>query len=290
MTREFEVVYRDEDHRYWLRSQGEQVDIPSVTQIIGAVTPKDALAWWGMRVGFAGAVEMMRHVGWADIANANEPAEIIRPKLIPPARQHFTKADRRRQKPRSLVEAWVVDAKRDTNRIVDEAADRGTDVHTALEAFAAGEVLSPREFPPERRGYIAGLNAWFVEQEPEVEEAEVLVGSWEHRFAGRYDANVRYPDGARVLTDLKTSSGVYVSHLLQLALYRVGYLELGLGPDFDRLEVLHVTEDGLYRLVPSRFTAPTVTAMVAFYHALQRDTALHEGLPGLMLDTDRRKR
>ncbi len=281
---DYEVLYDDDKHAYWLREPGQpKISVPSVSAILGETAPKDALGWWGMRVGIAAVVQAMASVGWAKVANANLPAEIIDPALLPPERQFFRQTGLPKAKltPRSFLECWACDNKVTVNHIRDEAADRGTDIHAAFEAYAAGEIISPREFPEDQRGWVAGINQWYIDQEPQIEAAEVIVGSMRHRFAGRFDAVVQYPDGARVLTDLKTSKGVYHSHLRQLAMYRLGYLEMGLGEDFDRLEVLQVGRDGSYKLVPSKWTPETIVPMVEWFHAQQVGVAAHKGVTGI---------
>jgi hypothetical protein len=293
-----EIKYNDETHRYWLKSPETEglIAVPSVTEILDEMSNAPALPWWGMRVGMAGVVEMMADVPWGTIANANTPLEIIDPASIQQGRRHFTKADRRQEKPRSLVETWVVDHKRSTNHLADLAGDRGTSIHTVLEMLALDEMPDPSQFPEDHRGWVAGLIQWYLDQEPVFLMNEVMVGSVEHRFAGRFDAIVRYPDADVALLDLKTSKGVYKKHLRQLALYEVGFREMGLWDTlrpaamkfhdeyFDRLEVLHVRPDGGYSMVPSKFRPEHVIPTVAAFHADRAGWLLHQGVPGLHED------
>lgn len=285
------IDYDDDKHIYWVN--GELV--PGATGITGDTMPKDALGWWGMRVGMAAVVAMMRDVSWAEIANAHQPEGIIDPASLPEAERYYSKSDRKREKPKSIIEAWTTDNKRTVNHILDEAAERGTDVHTALEMLGIDEVVDIGKFPPLQQGYVAGLLQWFLEQEPEFEENEVIVGSAKHRFAGRFDTIVRYPhrpEAGRVLTDAKTSKGVYFSHIMQLPLYRLGYHEMGFGEErgpIDTMEVLHLGADGTYTLVPSLVQEDSVVAMVHWYHAQQEEKARHRDVPGLRQDEPRWK-
>lgn len=291
--------YNDEQHRYWLTGGGVfdgWEEVPSVTTVLKKMSSFDAGPWWGMRVGMAGVVEMMSKVSWAQIANANPPAHIITPALIPESEQHFTARDYKRQKPRSLVEKWIVDAKRSVNHLLDEAADRGTNIHLVLEQLALEQMPELKDYPEDQRGWVAGLMQWWLDQEPVFLMNEVIVGSVAHRYAGRFDCIVRYPDGRVVLTDLKTSTGVYKTHLRQLALYEHGFHEMALwqsipvnpGEDvptkFDGLEVLHIDRHGNYSLVPSHYRPEDVLPTVAAFHADNEGWLRHKGVTGLHED------
>lgn len=278
----FEIKYDDPSHRYWIAPQRASVyEVPSITTILDATTQKGGLPWWGMRVGLASAIAAMGEVAWAEIANANTPAEIIDPaKITDPARAYFTKNDRKREKPRSMVECLTVDKKRSVNHIKEEAGDRGTAIHKVLEDLGADIMPSVTDFPPEHRGWVAAVMQWWLDQEPEIEEMEVITGSHRYGFAGRFDLICRYPDGQRVLTDLKTSKGVYVSHLVQLAGYRLGYRELQ-GREVDRMEVLHARPDGGYTLVPALTVDDDFLGHLAHMRLQDDLLARHTHVPGL---------
>jgi hypothetical protein len=291
------VRYRDEDHVYWLsggtlREEG-WVQVPSVTEVLEALTPFHAGPWWGMRVGMASVVEMMRHVGWGEIANANTAAEIIKPKEIERPKQYFTKADHQHKKPRALVEAWCVDNQRSVNHLRDRGGTRGESVHVALQKLALDTYPDINQFPEEDRGYVQGLMRWWFDQEPQMLLSEVIVGSTDDRYAGRFDLVCRYPAGRIVMTDLKTSASVHKSHLRQLALYARAFDEMDMWPAvhnvlrdlgiekpitervFDALEVLHVTAEGEYSLVPSMYRPEHVLPLVRAWHAEQAGWSRH---------------
>ena len=277
--RPISVRYEDEKHAYMLNTEeGGFEPCPGVTTILGETEPKDALGWWGMRVGMAAAVRMMREVSWAQVANCADPAHIVDVALLTAEEQYFSKSDRRKEKPKSMIEKWTVDNKVSVNHLKDEAADRGTSVHAVLEALALDRVPSIDEFPVEQHGWVAGVNQWWLDQDPEILESELIVGSRLHWFAGRFDAIVRYPDGRRVLLDLKTSKWVYRSHAKQLAMYELAHLEMG-GEPVDAKEVLQVSRDGSYQLVQSLYTPALVIPTIAMYHADQQAEQLHKRLP-----------
>jgi hypothetical protein len=93
-------------------------------------------------------------------------------------------------------------------------------------------------------------------------ESEVIVGSREHQFAGRYDlrCNLRGDlvvklspherrtfTGEPVLLDVKTAKAVYETHFLQLEGYEGASRESGYKPTKYRI-VLHLKPSGAYRL------------------------------------------
>ena len=167
------------------------------------------------------------------------------------------------------------------------AADRGNAVHDALERLALdGTVPNPDDYPEEERGHVRGLLAWFLATRPEFRACEVMVGSRAHGFAGRYDLEVEY-DADRLrqagvervdevgtilaLVDLKTSSGVYVEHVVQLEGYEVARREMGYPPSDGRF-VLRTDADGGWELVRSWAKAPEV--FLPYLHLYQEHEAL----------------
>jgi hypothetical protein len=103
----------------------------------------------------------------------------------------------------------------------DTAADIGTLVHHLVEADLRGEPHPP--VPPEWEervisAYSAWLD-WWRQSRLEVVATELQLVSERHRFGGTPDAIGRDVSGRLVLLDWKTSNGVYVDYLCQLAAY-----------------------------------------------------------------------
>lgn len=211
------------------------VEVPSVTEVLG-VLDKPALPWWGMKVGVAGVLELGEAT--ADCSTVDEVVDLL-------TKHKLT-----------------------VNHVRDKAGDRGVSVHNALERWAfEGIFPDPDDYPDEERGYVVGVSAFLREVRPEPVAAEVMVGSVEHGFAGRFDLlavleeprevvvkcglkrgprRAVIPAGV-VLLDLKTSSGVYPSHMLQLAGYKIGQRECGYQlPDYEA--VVWVSSDGEYEV------------------------------------------
>lgn len=278
-----DIKYEDEKHLYWI--DGEEV--PSVSTILNDIESKPALTWWGMRVGMAAIVSLMASHGWAQIANANTPAEIITPDDLTPERAVYGDRDKYRKKPKTWVELQAIKEKLTTNHIKEEAGLRGTNVHAVLEDFGVGLPPDPMKFPADQRGYVAALSKWWLDQEPEMLESEVIVGSREHRYAGRFDGVVLFHagpyEGRRCLIDLKTSKSVYLSHLKQLRGYEVAYREMEAGDPFDHMLVIHANKHGDYNVVESFITEEHWVSAVQYFHEEQLAKATMKGTPGVLL-------
>ena len=143
----------------------------------------------------------------------------------------------------------------------DRAAFRGTELHTIGEHIANGlEVEVPEHYQGIAQRYADWLDRWGAEIV--TTEAAVLWVSVEGDriggppYAGSLDLIADLNDGARWLLDIKTGSGVYESHVLQLAAYRYATHILPTAEDgvrdmlaVDRVGVIHVTPDSV-TLIP----------------------------------------
>jgi hypothetical protein len=94
-----------------------------------------------------------------------------------------------------------------SHRCLGREGRLGTAVHDALEHLCAGTVPSLADFDAGVRPYIKAICAWFADNDPHVLHTEMLVGSREWKYAGRFDL-LYEQNGKRVLADLKTSAKV----------------------------------------------------------------------------------
>ncbi len=174
------------------------------------------------------------------------------------------------------------------NHVKSAAGDRGTNVHSALEAYAeTGVIPDPQFYPAHERGYVKGVVAFLREARPEIELSEVMVASTDG-WAGRFDAVANLDDvnvvvktypkktpktdkvSGRWLLDLKTSKGVYESYRIQTAAYRQGLVECGYG-DVDHMGIVRVTSDGKYEMVESEASYEDYLAILEAYRAVGRN-------------------
>jgi len=110
----------------------------------------------------------------------------------------------------------------------DKAAELGTIVHEAVEAFVknSGAILINLESlsPEDGTAVMSAFNAfreWFDMNNFEIIAQEVQLVSEIYKFGGTPDAIAKDGKGRLVLLDWKTSNGVYQDYLLQLAAYRI---------------------------------------------------------------------
>ena len=225
--------------------QPDAIEVPSITEVLKCL-PNDALAWWGMGVGIEGMLELYR---------------------MDPIGHTACLVDC----PQEFFVQQLKQQKLTVNDNLNKASDRGNNVHKALERWAEdGTMPVPDVYPPHERGYVQGLVQFLIDSGVEPVRSELMVGSLEHGFAGRFDLDGSIPNGAQVTVktypkakpvvaplpggvyriDLKTSKYVYPKHLIQLCGYDGAGAECGY-PGVDELAVLHVTEDGRYELVPN---------------------------------------
>lgn len=113
------------------------------------------------------------------------------------------------------VEGVRVHLRRAATEERDRKAALGTAVH---DAAALGRSLTdvPSEVAPFLRQYLD----WLGKSKAEVLLAERQVWSLDVGYAGTFDLLARFPDGSLWVVDLKTGSGLYPDHALQLAAYR----------------------------------------------------------------------
>lgn len=242
-------------------------EVPSVSTVLD-ILEKGGLSWWGMKVGIAGTLGIIR----------DYPDKVL--SLTEGIVDSYEGA----------VEWFVEELKAQkltVNHVRDKAADRGTNVHSALEAWVeTGITPDPEVFPENERGYVAGLVAFINDAHPHPLASELMVASTEG-YAGRFDllANLdfagevvtkTYPKRKPVrenvngvwLLDLKTSKSVYTTYHLQLAAYRKAMEECGYGTA-DQTGVVRLTDDGRYELVRGVAQYEDFLAILNAYRALK---------------------
>lgn len=241
-------------------------EVPSVTSVLNVLDKSGAIGWWSFRVGLKAVIEL-----WRDT--------IPRP-LTP---RDFSAAE---------LEKLIVEHRLSPNHIKDEASGRGVNVHSAFEKFCEDTTFrpDPSVYPENERGYITGL-VKFLDDLGEVEEveAEIMVGSIEHGYAGRYDCRLLLPEAremvarvypvkkpkletfapGRYLLDVKTSKGCYPTHSLQLAAYEAASVECGYGST-DYRAVVHLTAEGEYELRITNATTEDFISVLAAHRTMAR--------------------
>ena len=218
-------------------------EVPSVTTVLGVLDKSGPLTWWGQGVGVEGTLELFgRH-------------------LFPPD-DPLPSKDR--------VVELLTEHKLTVNHVKDKAADRGVNVHGALETWVAGQTFATSDFEEHEQGYVRGLGEFVtaVDAVADTRESELMVGSLQHQYAGRFDLVLTlskpvpvvtrcYPKrppkieeipAGRYLVDLKTraKASVYPTNYMQLEAYEAAAVECGYEPT-DYRAVIVVTPDGKYQ-------------------------------------------
>lgn len=269
-----EIAYSPSPRRYYKvrrtasEASTDWLEVPSVTTALD-VLDKPALKWWAFRVGLQ-AVQALWESG--DFPTPTDDYELL---------------DLAGELERVIVERQL-----SPNHVTSKAQDRGVNVHSALEGWAVDQTFraDPDFYQPHERGYINGLNQ-FLEDIGQVEEvqAELMVGSLVHGFAGRFDLRLIIPNEIELVTrvypkraakretipagtyilDLKTSSGCFSSHSIQLAAYEIASQECGYGSS-DFRAIIRVSDDGRYEFRRSTADEYDFIAVLGAYKRMQR--------------------
>lgn len=247
------------------------VQVPSVTEVLGVIDKSGPLIWWGQGVGVeavirlitAGRISKQNGVvlvdtgdGWHDATKDN---------VVP----------------------LLTEYKLSTNHQRDKAGDRGNSVHKALEAWVeTGLLPDPAFYPEEEQGYVSGLHFFLSDLKVDKRTkilSEVMVGSAEHGFAGRYDLQVGLAEcelfgkkavkevfqKGRWIWDLKTAKSIYDTHFIQLEAYEGASVECGYKETVGRA-VVRVGADGTYEVQKSRATYQDFLDVKKAYDAVRR--------------------
>lgn len=250
------------------------VEVPSISTVT-KILDKPGLVHWGEKVGINLVQELLRQGDVdLDFVKRFQPNEKKHPPWFGGA--HLQEIGK---------------SKRLTNYYMrDQAATRGDSVHKALETWAmSGSPANPDVFPEEERGYVVGLNKFLTESSIIPIRSEVIVASTAHRIAGRFDLQAEMPHQAKLVyhlteknekrkvfepfkfatIDLKTSTGVFEDHHLQVAGYNGCLVDSGY-PESEISFVLRVTFDGRYELVEVRAVWEDFWFLLGLYDGLQR--------------------
>jgi hypothetical protein len=118
-----------------------------------------------------------------------------------------------------------------------DAAERGTDVHAAVEELVCkGMLYEPEEWSPEVLAHVAQYQRFADDFEPFPLFAEATCYSTTYGYAGTLDIIADLPGRGLFVLDIKTGKGIYPEAALQLAAYRwADYMITG--PPWERHEM-----------------------------------------------------
>lgn len=233
------AITRTEDWTY--KVEGIAEPVVSVTNVIKATVPKE-LAWWGMQVGVAGALSL------------------IREKRINPYESDENAV--------AALGAYNLTV----NDTLKKAGARGTEVHDILEAYGKSGTL-PEIISDAAAGYAKALGLFLLENNPQFYVQEIMTASLEHKYAGTFDGKAELHSGkyqgAKVLLDIKTSKRVYKDqHFPQLEAYEHAEVELGENPTDFRM-VVRLGENGKYQMSVSTDSFNDFYVLLKHYESIQ---------------------
>ena len=125
----------------------------------------------------------------------------------------------------------------------NDAKNRGTTVHSIVEAYKNGHPIDLDSIPTQFRGYAKGFNKWVNDNKVEVVSKEKTVFSHKYGYAGTYDLVCKLNGTDDIwLIDVKTGKAIYDEVELQLSAYKQALSEEGI--NVTRMGVILLTEDG----------------------------------------------
>ena len=188
--------------------EGHDRDLPSVTTFLGAIA-KPALVQWSAKV------ERALVAGIAEEVFKSNPSDVSTALRV-------------------LLDARLRQTKYACNTKLEAAGDIGTALHERIEwelkkrlaATAITEAIEPPVIAQEAQWAFDAWEKWAAESNLEPLMIEQRVYSLKYGFAGTTDI-IGKVNGQLVVGDWKTSSGVYLEHLIQVSAYREALQEMG---------------------------------------------------------------
>jgi hypothetical protein len=100
-----------------------------------------------------------------------------------------------------------------------KAQNRGTTVHSIVEAYKHGKKIEEENVPEEFVGYVKAFYKFIDDIKPEFKAQEKTVFSDKYGYAGTLDLLLGLPSGAYVI-DVKTSKDIYAEAFMQGSAYQ----------------------------------------------------------------------
>ena len=103
--------------------------------------------------------------------------------------------------------------------ILDRAAERGTTVHAICAAIAKGSWITEGMIQEDLRGYVESFRKFAKEHVYDYEVIEQRYHEDDLKYSGQVDLVIETSSGNFKLVDLKTTSTMPKTHLVQMAAY-----------------------------------------------------------------------
>jgi len=222
------------------------VEYPSVTAVLSAGVPKQAIAPWAAKAVAELAYEYLTDPDGHDRL-LGEGRRLYREEQQRKGRANIDPSD---DQAAAYALKWLKTA---PDRQRDKAAARGNDIHDIVEKLAAGQIVL--SLNDDLEPWVRSARQFVADFRPKVIWSETTVFNRHFGYAGTLDLIADFPGYGRMAADYKSGKSVYGDVGLQLAAYR--YSEYGVRDGArhllpDGIEgglVIHLTADG-YQVRP----------------------------------------
>ncbi len=177
-------------------------------------------------------------------------ALFVAKKLLTFYKWKFRKKPKKFLKPMVKQLEWIVKkSKRSYMRTSKKAADIGSIVHDYVNAFERQvqfdmNIIERHVDRVKIEMCLKKFVAWKSKNKDEMVASEEIVASPTYWYAGKFDRLSRR-NGLVILSDFKTSSGIYTEMFIQLAGYAIAIKEW-LGIDVNGIEIVRFGKDGVF--------------------------------------------
>lgn len=113
----------------------------------------------------------------------------------------------------------------EANKLRDDAAERGTEMHVLFERYMSGQFVDMASLSEFHAKALMSFDQWYRDHEVEPLAVEVLLHSDTYGYAGTADLVCRIKGGKVILVDFKSGSSVYDDYAVQLEMYRIAWNE-----------------------------------------------------------------
>lgn len=155
--------------------------------------------------------------------------------------------------PPGLMQWYAKHGFEEANKLRDDAAERGTEMHVLFERYMSGQFVDMSSLSEFHAKALMSFDQWYRDYEVEPLAVEVLLHSDTYGYAGTADLVCRIKGGKVVLVDFKSGSSIYDDYAVQLEMYRIAWNEHA-----DMHDIPQVTE--VYNWLPKDWRkGPTYT-------------------------------
>jgi predicted RecB family nuclease len=144
----------------------------------------------------------------------------------------------------------------------EKAKDRGSTVHSIVEAFEHGNKLDTEAIPEEFQGYAKAFYRWVDQMKITILEHEQTIFSEKYKYAGTLDLLVTIGEDPRTyVIDVKTGKDIYAEAFMQISAYQNALAEAG--KPIAGVGVILLGKDGEYKFQATEETATKFKGFLA---------------------------